>query len=65
MNTVAISVRVDPEIKEEAEKVFRALGISTSTAVNIFFRQVAVRQGIPFRLELPPEERPDITKQTV
>ena len=51
--TATISVRVEPEAKEAAEKVFRALGISTSSAINIFFRQVAMRQNIPFSLEIP------------
>ena len=38
--TTSIFVRVEPEIKEQAEKVLNKLGIPMSNAINIFLRQV-------------------------
>ena len=39
-------------VKVAAEKIFEALGINMSTAVNIFLRQTIRENGIPFELKL-------------
>ena len=48
-----VSVRVEPDIKAQAEAILASLGVSTSTFVNMAYRQVILRQGIPFAVELP------------
>ena len=48
----SIFARVDPQIKEQAEAVLGRLGISMSNAVDIFFRQVIIHQGLPFEIKL-------------
>ena len=53
-NTV-ISVRVQEETKKEAERLFDEMGLSMSTAVNLFLKQVVLTGKIPF--ELSAEER--------
>ena len=45
--------RVEPEIKEEAEVILSQLGISTSSAINMFYRQIILWKGLPFRPSLP------------
>jgi addiction module RelB/DinJ family antitoxin len=40
--TATIAVRVVPEVKKEVEKTLEAIGLSTSEAVNVFFRQVQI-----------------------
>jgi len=48
--TTNLNLRIDPILKEQAEKLFDELGLSTATACNIFIKQ-AVRQGrIPFEI---------------
>lgn len=47
-----INVRTDAKLKEDALKVFRALGMDMSTAINVFLSQVVQRQAIPFELSL-------------
>ena len=53
MGTVAttnISIRMDTELKKQAESMFAEMGLNMTTAMNIFLRQV-VRQGkIPFEI---------------
>ncbi len=44
----SLCIRVDDKVKAEAEKVFSDLGMSTSTAINIFLKQVIRCNGIPF-----------------
>ena len=48
-----ISVRVDSVVKARAAKVLKSLGMSTSTAINVFLRQVVYQKGMPFELKIP------------
>ena len=52
MTETRLNVRVDNSIKKQAEAVFTALGMNTSTGINIFLAQVARSRAIPFALEL-------------
>jgi len=47
-------VRIEPDVKEQAEKVFDGLGISMSNAVGLFLKQVVINQAIPFDIKLAP-----------
>ncbi len=46
-----VNVRIDADIKRNAEKVFASLGISASTAINMFYKQVIRTNSIPFELK--------------
>ena len=51
--TINVTIRLDREVKEQAEKMFNDFGMNLSTAFNIFARQ-ALRQGkIPFEIYDP------------
>ncbi|MDR3120364.1 MAG: type II toxin-antitoxin system RelB/DinJ family antitoxin [Clostridiales bacterium] len=49
----AMTIRIDPEIKSQADYVLRYLGMTTSEAVTIFLRQVILNNGIPFPIKAP------------
>ena len=49
-----VSVRVDDEVKRNAEATLNAIGIPMSTAVNIFLKAVAREHRIPFELNADP-----------
>ena len=50
--TTDLSIRIDKDLKEQAERLFNELGMNIATAFNIFIRQ-SVRQGkIPFEISL-------------
>ena len=51
--SVTLSVRMDPELKREADKVFRQLGLTASQAIVLFYKQVELHQGLPFAVRLP------------
>lgn len=53
--TAHISTRIDATDKKKAEAVFKKLGISASQAISLFYKQVSLRRGIPFPVELPNE----------
>lgn len=50
--TTNISIRMDTELKVQAEKLFAELGMNISTAFNIFVRQSLREGGIPFEITL-------------
>jgi len=51
--TINVTIRMDREVKEQAEKMFNDFGMNLSTAFNIFARQ-SLRQGkIPFEIYDP------------
>ena len=51
--TIDVTIRLDRDVKEQAEMMFNDLGMNLSTAFNIFARQ-ALRQGkIPFEIYDP------------
>ena len=52
-----VNVRVEPEIKEQAEKILDRVGVSASTLINMTYRQVILQNGIPFQVRIPREIR--------
>ena len=55
-NSTNISIRMDAELKAQADALFNELGMNLSTAFNIFVRQSLREGGIPFAIKL---ERPN------
>ena len=49
-NTANLSVRIDPELKAQAESLFSDLGMSLTTAITVFFRQAVRENRIPFEI---------------
>lgn len=48
-----VRARIEPEIKLGAERIFRRLGVSSTQAIAMFYKQVALRQGLPFEVAIP------------
>ena len=46
--------RIEPNVKEEAENILSTLGISASSAINIFYKQIILQKGLPFEVKIPP-----------
>ena len=52
MSKTSMSIRLDSEVKEQAQQVFNSLGMDMTTAINIFLRQAIQYQGLPFDVRL-------------
>lgn len=52
-NTTAVYVRIDTELKENAEEILSKLGITPSGAIQMLYSQIVLRRGMPFELKLP------------
>lgn len=51
--TANINVRIDPETKLSAEKLFSSFGITVTDAINIFLRKSIMEGGLPFEVKQP------------
>ncbi len=50
MAAVSTNIKIDPVLKRESQELFESLGLSLSSAINIFLRQSVREQAIPFRI---------------
>ena len=49
-----MNIRMDVDVKRQAQELFAQFGLDMTTAVNMFLRQSIRQQGIPFALQLDP-----------
>ena len=59
--TSNVFARVEPEIKEQAEKILSTLGIPASNAINMFYKQIILHRGLPFEVKIPDRTPTDIS----
>ena len=61
--STSVLVRLEPQVKEDAEAVFDQMGLSMSTAINIFLKQVIRTNKIPFEISavMPPKAVEDMS----
>ncbi len=59
--TATIQARIDPEIKDRAQKILKKLNISMSEAISMYLTQITLQNGIPFELKIPNE----LTAETI
>ncbi|MGB3295594.1 MAG: type II toxin-antitoxin system RelB/DinJ family antitoxin [Phormidesmis sp.] len=59
-----VRARIDPALKAEVEHLFKELGISTTEAITLFYRQVKLRNGLPFDVVVPNETTKRVFEDT-
>ena len=55
--TDTLHIRVEPSVKQKAEKTLNDLGLSITEAVNVFLNQVILHDDIPFEIRKPRYNR--------
>ncbi len=53
MSTTPTQIRIDADVKKQANDLFARLGLDMSSAVNLFLHQCVLRGGLPFNVEVP------------
>jgi DNA-damage-inducible protein J len=53
--TTNLSIRIDRDLKNEADRMFNALGMNLTTAITVFVRQSVRQKKIPFEITLSPD----------
>ena len=56
-----IYARIEPDIKKQAEDILSSLGLSASSAINMFYKQIILKKGIPFDVTLNSNKPVDIS----
>ncbi|MBR1868294.1 MAG: type II toxin-antitoxin system RelB/DinJ family antitoxin [Clostridia bacterium] len=52
-NTATVHARIDPALKENAENILSQLGLTSSDAIKLFYRQIELTGGLPFEIKIP------------
>ncbi len=60
--TTNISIRMEKEVKEQAEKLFSEFGMNITTAFNIFVREALRKRKFPCEISLPDDYNLDTIK---
>jgi len=58
-----VRARIEPGLKTKAEKYFDILGLSTTQAITLFFKQVELHRGLPFEITIPNTETINAMKE--
>lgn len=53
--TSTIRARIEPTLKGKAEQIFQRLGLTTTQAITLFYKQVELKKGLPFDVAIPNE----------
>ena len=48
-----VNVRIQENIKQQAEQILETIGVPRATAIDMFYRQIILNKGIPFSLTIP------------
>ena len=51
--TSTVRARIQPELKSHVEAIFHRLGLNATQAITLFYKQVELRQGLPFEVAVP------------
>jgi DNA-damage-inducible protein J len=55
-NSATVRCRINPEVKAQAEEILASIGMSTSDAMRLFLKQVAIRGAFPLELKIPNQK---------
>lgn len=51
--TDTVRARISPDLKNSVEGIFSSLGMNSSQAIVLFFKQVELHNGLPFDVRIP------------
>ena len=59
--TTTIRARIEPDLKNEVDSILTQLGLTASETIHLLYRQIKMRQGLPFDVHIPN----DLTEKTL
>ena len=62
-STKMLHIRVDDDIKNQANEAFEAMGLSMSEAIRLFLYRVVAEQALPFEMKVPSARTRDAMKE--
>ena len=64
VKSATVRARIEPSLKEDVEQLFKQMGLTTTEAINLFYRQVKLRNGLPFNVVIPNKTTEKVFKDT-
>ena len=55
----AMSIRLSDEDKKQADILFKEMGLTINSAINMFIKQCIRKQGLPFTPSVKTEKKPN------
>ena len=62
--TGMIRARTEPGLKSNVERILKKLGMTSTEAINLFYRQIQLRKGLPFDVKIPNKTTLETFKKT-
>lgn len=63
LKSANLYVRIELDVKQRAESVLSVLGISPSSAINMFYEQIILQKGLPFEVKIPPVDMSALSEE--
>lgn len=64
-STKRVQVNIDKKIAKQAELVLEMVGLNPTTAINLFYRQIAVSGEVPLSLSLTKEQKRELLNEQI
>jgi DNA-damage-inducible protein J len=52
MKDSMLTIRIDSNVKKEAESILKKIGLNSSNAIGLFYNSIIINKGLPFKLRL-------------
>ena len=52
MKDSMLTIRIDSNVKKEAENILKTIGLNSSNAIGLFYNSIIINKGLPFKLRL-------------
>ena len=53
--TATVRARIEPSLKHDVDVLLERLGLTTTDVITVLYKQIQLRKGLPFRVEIPNE----------
>ncbi|MCH9739324.1 MAG: type II toxin-antitoxin system RelB/DinJ family antitoxin [Epsilonproteobacteria bacterium] len=64
MKNAIINARIESELKVDVEHILKNLGLSATQAINMFYQQIKLHNGIPFAVKIPNDETQRVIEES-
>ena len=64
MKNAVINARIESELKVDVESILKNLGLSATQAINMFYQQIKLHNGIPFEVKIPNVETQRVIEES-
>ena len=64
MKNAIINARIESDLKVDVEHILKNLGLSATQAINIFYQQIKIHNGIPFEIKIPNDETKRVIEES-